>query len=113
MLVSMLEVGSQKFLMTLPRSASIFARSFCGSPWTLVRGSPFVLHADMIDPSKHGGVCQYSFSPYPTLRLRIYLLSETHIEVMLDAVAPSSDLVPDAFSMAFIESLNEVRTVCH
>lgn len=41
-----------------------------------------------------------------------YLGAKTHVEVMLDAVASSCDLVPDAFSVAFVERLDQMRAVC-
>lgn len=39
------------------------------------------------------------------------LLSKTHVEIVLDTVAATRDLVPDTPGMAFIERLNEVCAV--
>lgn len=38
-------------------------------------------------------------------------MSETHVEILLDPVAASSDLMPDTFGVAFVESLDQVCTV--
>ena len=40
-----------------------------------------------------------------------HLLSQAHVEIVLDTITASSDLVPDAFGVAFVECLNKVCTV--
>lgn len=39
------------------------------------------------------------------------LLTKTHVEIMLDTVAASRDLVPDTFGMALVKRLDEVCTM--
>ena len=39
-------------------------------------------------------------------------MSETHVEIVLDAVAAACDLVPDTFGVTFIQRLDEVCAVC-
>lgn len=41
-----------------------------------------------------------------------HLLSQTHVEIVLDAIAASSDLVPDTFCVALVQRLNEMCAVC-
>lgn len=41
-----------------------------------------------------------------------YLLSQTHVEVVLDAVAAAGDLVPHTFGVTLVERLNQVGAVC-
>jgi hypothetical protein len=40
-----------------------------------------------------------------------YLLSQTHVEVVLDAVAAAGDLVPHTFGVTLVERLNQVSAV--
>lgn len=40
-----------------------------------------------------------------------HLLTETHVELVLDTVAASCDFVPDAFCMALVERLDKVCAV--
>lgn len=44
--------------------------------------------------------------------IKAHLLTKTHVEIMLDTVAASRDLVPDTFGMALVKRLDEVCTIC-